>query len=487
MDDLQAALARRAASGSTRTAFDDGAVTLTYRTLGRRVAAASERLSRNLPGGSVVGLYGEPDADWVVGQLAGWHAGMTVVPLPTFFRPAQLRHVIRDARVSHLLATADAAHAAAALGVPFNTIDEQETAPFVPNGASYRQIVYTSGSTGAPKGVVLGPSQLMWSARSLAQTIGASDGDTYLSVLPLAVLLETICAVVIPILVGAPVRLEPALAGRFGVGDGQALADAVNTHRPTCMVLVPDLLASWIAALKRAKSRAPDSLRFVAVGGAPLSPQLADEAWRRGVPVHEGYGLSECGSVVALNRLGERRAGTVGRPLPGLDVSIDEGEIVVRGPPVMERYVCGAPAAGFWRTGDLGAIGDDGVLTVHGRLDNVIVTPIGRNISPEWIETLIADDARVGSCVVAHFEGPHLTAIIVPAAGVEHWFATATADDLAALIATACIDVPEYALPRQVAVVSSCDVAPTASDRRRAVLDAYAAMPPCAATDAGDL
>ena len=416
MHELFDVLRHRAAVSGDRVAVDDGTTRLAYAPLAARIAAAAEDLRSLMPSPAVVGILGGNQADWIVGQLAGWHAGKTVVPLAPFFHAAQLRHVIHDAGITHVLATADMLATAKLLGVPVTPLGKRE-APFTPpSGPEGRQIIYTSGSTGRPKGVLLAGGQMMWSARALAAAIGAREEDAYLSVLPLALLLETLAAVVVPVLAGAPVRLEPGLAARFGEMDGTGLADAIASQRPTCMVLVPQLLARWVAALRDTGAGAPDSLRFVAVGGATVPPGLAGEAWELGIPVHEGYGLSECGSVVALNRPGDRVPGTVGRPLPGLVIRIEEGEIVVRGPSVMERYVHGAPAGGIWRTGDVGEIATDGRLTVRGRLDNVIVTPMGRNISPEWIEALLAADPRIAHCVVTHIEGPHLTACLVPTA-----------------------------------------------------------------------
>jgi len=143
--------------------------------------------------------------------------------------------------------------------------------------------------------------------------------------------------------------------------------------------------------------RAPESLRFVAVGGAPAPEALVEAAWALGIPVFEGYGLSECCSVVALNRPGARKNGSVGRALPGLKMSIDQQEIIVEGPSVMDGYLGGTDAGRVWRTGDLGAIDADGYLTVHGRKDNLLVTAAGRNVSPEWIETLLLSDRASAS------------------------------------------------------------------------------------------
>jgi long-subunit acyl-CoA synthetase (AMP-forming) len=207
---------------------------------------------------------------------------------------------------------------------------------------------------------------------------------------------------------------------------------------------------------------------------------VAQRAWDLGIPVYEGYGLSECGSVVALNRPGERRPGTVGKPLPGLDVRIEDREIVVRGPSVMEGYLHGPPTQAVWRTGDVGEIDADGVLTVLGRIDNLLVTPLGRNISPEWIESLLVGDPRVAHCIVTYGDGPHLEAILVPTDQGESWFERASAAQIGALIAASCRDAPAYAIPRRYSVVRAGELASlgflTGSGRvrRRAMLDGYA-------------
>jgi len=131
------------------------------------------------------------------------------------------------------------------------------------------------------------------------------------------------------------------------------------------------------------------------------------------VPVHEGYGLSECCSVVAVNRPGDRRAGTVGRPLPGVQVTIEDGEIVVSGPTVMRGYLTESQKIESWSTGDTGNFDPDGFLIVTGRKDNVIVTSAGRNIHPEWIEEAIVGDRRIKRCVVVEYES-ELVAVVIP-------------------------------------------------------------------------
>jgi long-subunit acyl-CoA synthetase (AMP-forming) len=458
MRKLFSALGERSETAGLKTAFDDGGRRLSHAALAKRVAGAAEEICAIAPAPPVIGLLGSNSIDWVVGQLAGWLAGKIVVPLPGFLRVPQLRHIVQDAGVSHILATREMVATARLLGAPVTPISEREASPFVPAHLDCGQIIYTSGSTGQPKGVLLRSGQMIWTAEALIRVIGAQAGDSYLSILPLALLLETICAIVIPILAGAPVKLANVAMPGLATEGSRTIADLVADHRPSCMVLVPQLLAQWTTELDAAGMRAPDSLRFVAVGGAATPPAPAEHAWDLGIPVYEGYGLSECGSVVALNHPGERTPNSVGKPLPGLDVHVERGEIVVRGPSVMDRYVHGAPTNGTWKTGDLGKIAPDGTLMVHGRADNVLVTSIGRNVSPEWIETLLCADPRVGHSLVTHVGGPHLAAVLVPTERGQAWFDRATPAAVRTLIEACCHEAPAYAVPRDFVVTNSGDL-----------------------------
>jgi len=148
--------------------------------------------------------------------------------------------------------------------------------------------------------------------------------------------------------------------------------------------------------------------------------------------------------VVALNRPGERAAGTVGRPLPGVGVAIKDGEIVIDDPSVMAGYLHGAAVSGRWRTGDLGAFDDEGRLTVLGRRDDVIVTDQGRNVAPGWPESLLLADPSVAHCVVAA-GGSHPCALVEAAP-------EASAEAAAATIAR-WSDLPDYARPLRVELV----------------------------------
>jgi long-subunit acyl-CoA synthetase (AMP-forming) len=433
--------------GAVAMSDDDGAVT--GDDLLARVAGLAETFDPLPP---VVALLGENGADWALALLAAWKAGKTVVPLPTFFSPQQIEHVLRDAGISHLIATESAAETAATLGVGVTTASNRRADTQRPFASGAGLIVYTSGSTGRPKGVRLRIEQIDWQARALAEAIDATAADVNLSLLPLSLLLETITGICVPILVGARTHFATALAGNVGAGRPVDLLGAFEAVRPTTAVLVPQLLSGLVAQIETRKARAPESLRFVAVGGARVSEALSARAWKLGIPVHEGYGLTECCSVVAVNRPGRRRAGTVGEPLSGIELRIEGGEIVVSGPTVMEGYLHGPRTNGRWRTGDLGQQDEDGFLAVLGRRDNLIVTANGRNIAPEWIEAMVMSDPRVAACALLGHGMDHLRLLIVPSHRGEDWLMESPRAHIQLWLERLCAEAPSYAVPKDFAV-----------------------------------
>jgi long-subunit acyl-CoA synthetase (AMP-forming) len=446
------AMSRHASEAGRKAAVSDSEGTI-HRSelLAKVIGLAADIKSQS----GTIGILAPNGIDWVIAQLACAYAGKIAVPLPTFFSLAQLGHVVRSASVGLILTTDQTKPLTLQSGVKTSRIGDHVAAVDSPDPVDgFGQIIYTSGSTGQPKGVRHESGQIAWSAAALAAATGASAEDTYLSVLPLPLLLETICSIFIPAMLGAYVHFDTTLAEQVGRGDAKGISKAFDLQQPSTSVVVPQLLKQWVGELQAAGSRAPASLRFLAVGGAPVPRQVADKAWNLGIPVHEGYGLSECCSVVALNRPGERRADTVGRPLNGLAVSIDDGEIVVDGPSITDGYLGQGPAPRPWRTGDLGTIDQNGFLNIQGRKDSLIVTSFGRNISPEWIETMLLGDLRIAFCAVVGHGEPHLTAVVVPSGPAEVWFANASYQDVLGLISDCCSGAPEYAVPRACIVTS---------------------------------
>jgi long-chain acyl-CoA synthetase len=278
-------------------------------------------------------------------------------------------------------------------------------------------LLYTSGSTARPKGVVLTHRNLLSNAAACAREMGVIGEDRFLGVLPLFHAFALTCNMLLPVLSGAAVyyqsRFHPA-----------ALVEAAARERITLINAVPSLFRALLRPWK--ESAVPlGSIRAAVAGGEPLPDELRESfASVSGIPLLDGYGLTECSPVVALNTPSTARAGTVGRPLKELDVRIAagdggeeagpgvEGEILVRGPCVMKGYhnrpeeTAGALLPGGWlRTGDLGMLDGEGFLRVTGRLKELIISG-GENISPSRIEEALSRHPAVSEAAVIGVPDP---------------------------------------------------------------------------------
>ena len=217
----------------------------------------------------------------------------------------------------------------------------------------------------------------------------------------------------------------------FGV-----LARCIAEREVTSLIFVPELLRGLVAAAARDNGFCA-SLKFVAVGGATVAPTLLQTARGLGLPVYEGYGLSECASVVALNLPGQDEIGTAGRVLPHIAVEIIDGEIVVRNPPFLGYLGEPARTPGLpFPTGDDGNVDDGGKLKVSGRRKNIIVTSQGRNISPEWLESLLLQGGDIAQAIVYGDSLPFPQALIVPVRADA---------DIAGVVTRANSELPSYA------------------------------------------
>jgi long-subunit acyl-CoA synthetase (AMP-forming) len=278
------------------------------------------------------------------------------------------------------------------------------------------KITFTSGSTGRPKGVCLSNRQLLAQASALAAA-AALERPRHLCLLPLSTLLENVAGVYAPLLAGGEVAV-PGLAEIGFEGSSslkpQVFLDLLARQRPHSVILTPQMLHLLVAAAGQGWV-APASLRFVAVGGAKVPRSLLEAAQALGVPAFEGYGLSECASVVSLNLPGSNRPGSCGRPLPHVQVAIEDGEIRVSGN-AMLGYA-GEPdswgQAGI-ATGDLGYLDADGFLFIDGRRKNLLISSYGRNIAPEWVENEALADGVLAECLVFGDARPHCVALLTP-------------------------------------------------------------------------
>ncbi|WGM30719.1 AMP-binding protein [Brevundimonas sp. NIBR11] len=431
-----------------------------------QLLAEVERLSGILAGDpSPVGVLLDNGPGWVVVDLALIAARRPSVPIPPFFTAAQREHALADAGAGLLITP----------GGPEDTVFADVGLRLSPTGLSPRllhpgtaKITYTSGSTGAPKGVCLSQDQMEAVAGSLVAVLGQDRAGLHMPVLSLAVLLENVAGLYASLLAGG--RYHAASLAEAGMGeafrpDFPRLMSRVAQTGATTLILVPELLRGLIAA--QGAMRLDHRLEMIAVGGARVSPALLEAAAAAGLPVVEGYGLSECASVVALNTPDDARPGVVGRPLPHLTVALaDDGEILVSPHPFL-GYVGGDQAAEVLRTGDLGAFYADGRLRIEGRKANTLITAFGRNVAPEWVESELLAEPQILQAMVMGEAQASLSALIVPMPGVD-------AGQVEAAVARANMRLPDYAHVGDWRLVPPFDPAAgqvTANGRpRRAVL-----------------
>lgn len=395
---------------------EDGAA-ISWRALEDRARRLAGGLcARGLAPGDVVAAHMGNAPDFVALLHAVDLAGLTILPLNTRLTTRELAFALDDARARLLVhgagRDAEAALAAAAEtgDLPASAVDALPAGP-----AAHRTskaplaILYTSGTSGRPKGVVLSREQLHWSAVASAAHLGAPPDERWLACLPLFHV-GGLAILVRAALFGATVVLQR----RFDV---ERMSQALDRERISIASLVPTMLRRLMHA--RADAPPPQTLRCLLSGGAASPPSLLAAAWQRGLPAVPTYGLTEACSQVAtlpLCDIGERSDAGL-RPLLGTRVSIRgedgsalranaTGEIWVKGPSVTAGYLRRPDATaralcdGWMRTGDAGSLDDAGGLHVLDRRSDLIVSG-GENIAPAQVEAVLEEHPDVAEAAVA--------------------------------------------------------------------------------------
>jgi long-subunit acyl-CoA synthetase (AMP-forming) len=340
MHDLFRAIDSQARKSPDKIAFEDDSRRLDYGELACEITALARQLPSDVRSVAIAGLGG---LEWVVADLAVTLTGRLLVPMPPFFSPAQTRHLCEDAGIDLILLCGEGGDGGAPPEIPRLRVTLGKAGrglrlPRYSGGA--QRVIYTSGTTGQPKGVIHGDPQLSHALTALASASGARESDRHCSALPYCLLLEQITGIFLPILVGGYAFFSAPAIAAASRGDCQPLLSRLDASGATTTVLVPQLLSALIVSLAAQGRKAPANLRLAALGGAPASPLLLKQGRACGFPLRYGYGLSEACSVVALQEEGAEDDGSVGRPLPGVEVTLEEGEIVVSGAGVMQGASC---------------------------------------------------------------------------------------------------------------------------------------------------
>jgi malonyl-CoA/methylmalonyl-CoA synthetase len=437
----------------------------------RGVAAAL--LAMGLGPGVRVAWSPDRSAEGVVSHVGALRAGLTVVPINPALTARELGHVVADARpvaaliggstsglavtlreagvplvLDHVLEPLDGRTAvggrpSAAVGRKVDVVDAEVDAV---GGDAPALVCYTSGTTGAPKGAVLSHHNLLANSRALAAAWEWEPADRLVHALPLFHGHGLCVALYSGLMVGSCTVVLPAF-------DPGAVLDAVAEERASLFFGVPTMYHRIAATGRAGELR---RLRLAVSGSAPLSPQLHRVFGEAGVDILERYGMTETLLTVSNPLRGERRSGTVGFPLPGIEAMVDPGssELRVRGPQVFSGYLDRPQATadcfvdGWFRTGDLVEV-DDGYLRVLGRAGDVVISG-GFNVYPAEVEDVLLRHPGVAEVAVTGTPseewGEVVTAWVVPSGG------SLDADEL---LHFAAGQLAPYKRPRLVRVVAA--------------------------------
>lgn len=442
---------RRARTHGERPALDDGTTSLTFAALSDRAAAVGARLAAcGIGRGDRVALLLADRLAFAVWLHGVTRHGAVAVPLGERLSAAELERQLCACRCRALVS--DAATAALAAALPGDLVGARleaadSAAPESPAApldlAAPHSVVFTSGSSGAPKAVVLTVGNHFWNAIGSALALGIADDDRWLACLPLhhvgglAILMRGVVSAV-PVLLQA--RFDPA-----------AVNDAIDRDGVTRLSLVPTMLQRVLDA--RGARPFPPTLRTVLLGGAPAPRALLADCARRGVPVATTYGMTEAASQIA----------TGGRPLLGVALRVtrdgapvaagEVGAIEVAGPSISPGQLVDGdrlqPTGAWLRTRDLGRLDAGGRLEVVGRADDLVITG-GENVHPREVEQALESHPDVAEACAFGLPDPLWGEIVAawvrPLAGA--------ALDADALAAHARAHLAGFKLPRRLTVVA---------------------------------
>ncbi len=471
-----------------------------WRELADRVhSIASGLLEKGLKPGDRIAILSENRPEWALVDLAAQHIGLITIPIYPSLTSQEIRYILADAGVSVLAVSNKALFekilsiqaslptlkfvigferlllaSKQEINIPLSHLQELEKTAQGPKTAirdsvntisrdAVASIIYTSGTTDVPKGVLLTHSNFIHNVVFSRDALRMDESDVHLSFLPLSHVFERMAGYYLMIYIGATIAYAENL---------DTVPQDLLEIRPTFILGVPRFyekimarvleaaahsgplkkrlfewarglgrkrrerlveggkldaffwfqyrLADWLI-YRKVKHRLGGRIRFCVAGGAALRKEIAEFFYDLGVMVYEGYGLTETSPVISVNREGKFRFGTVGVPLKGVEVKIsEEGEILTKSPCVMKGYFNKEEETrkvlkdGWFYTGDLGHLDSQGFLTITGRKKELIVTSGGKKVAAAAIEALVQKDPAILCCVLFGEGRKFITALIVP-------------------------------------------------------------------------
>ena len=384
--------------------------------------------------------------EWGLAFLGALWAGAVPVPVDVRSTDELATKVAAQTEVKLVLASIPTVKAASRLELPVLTVeslvDVARTAQPLPRPSpdadTLAEIVFTSGTTGDPKGVMLTHGNIASNVTSLGSVVPLGPETRLLSILPLSHMYGLNPGFLAPMLMGASVVYPTSL-------QAPVLARTFRERKITMLLAVPQVVKQLNNAVERrvdatgkratferlhsisrhlpmplrrllfrpVLSRFGGALRYLAVGAAAMNPVVARRWEEMGVTSLQGYGATETSPVVAFTRIERNEVGTVGEVIPGVEVRISpEGEIQVRGPNVFKGYwerpdaTAAVMDDGWYRTGDHGILDATGILTLQGRKKDMLVMPDGTKVHPGDVEQALIRDERVRDAAVVGLEKP---------------------------------------------------------------------------------
>jgi long-chain acyl-CoA synthetase len=411
--------------------------------------------------GEAVVILSDNRVEWILSDLGIQAAGGVTVPIYSTSTTETIAKIIGNCEAKVAIVGADKLAANLPDGVRLVAMDG-ELADWMANEpasdtvsevkrrlaalqpSDVASIIYTSGTTGDPKGVVLPHRNFVEMARAALQDFSVGLEDSLLSFLPFSHVFERQSGVMIAIMAGAEIWLSRGL---------EHLAEDIARVNPTVMLGVPRMFEKIVDRVRETVRGQPAwkrllfnlalagrlgplskkilepvrlrvggrRLRFFVSGGSPLSKEVEAFFWALGIPIYNGWGMTETTSGAIANTPAAHRFGTVGRPMPGIEVKLaEDGELLVKGPGVMREYSHNPEATresledGWLRTGDIAEIDSDGFVRITDRKKDLLKTSGGKFVAPQPIEAGLQGMRQIETAVLVGDERPYVTALLVP-------------------------------------------------------------------------
>ncbi len=412
------------------------------------------------PGEAVV-LLSENRVEWIVADLGIQAAAGVTVPIYATSTPETIAKIVANcqARLAIVGATKLAANLPSGVKVvemdrelaqwmasepPAEAAAELKRRLAALEPSDVASIIYTSGTTGDPKGVVLPHSNFVQMASASLQDFSVGTEDSLLSFLPFSHVFERQSGVVVAITAGAEIWISRGL---------EHLAEDIAEVNPTLMLGVPRMFEKIVDRIRDTVRKQPfwkralfdlaiagrlgplgeailkpirlrvggKRLRMFISGGSPLAKEVESFFWALGIPICNGWGMTETTSGATANTPADHRYGTVGKALPGVDLKLaSDGELLVRGPGVLREYSHNPAATeesledGWLRTGDIAEIDSDGFVRITDRKKDLLKTSGGKFVAPQPIEAALHAMRPIETAVLVGDDRPYITALLVP-------------------------------------------------------------------------